>query len=221
MKVSPQLAATTAQPFDAIKDGFALVQLRLDFFGIFERRAAGPRAFKPCLGVRQRTARRVPRRCSHCLQFLQPGRNRRSSVEMLLGCDDARIIRLEAETEILRMVGEPLHRIRRLDPRHARLADILARRNERVRIGGALAQQPQLVRQRQAAAIQSDRTAAGSSCQRKMAAGLLVRVRMSRWYASIRGSMLLSTVELPVVGHGARSIAMMIERIKSQRLGHE
>ena len=73
-------------------------------FGIFERRAAGPAAFQPCLGVRQRSARRLPLRRPRLLQLLQPREIGGHLVEMLLRGDDARIIGLRPEAKILRMM---------------------------------------------------------------------------------------------------------------------
>jgi hypothetical protein len=57
----------------------------------------------------------------------------------------ARVIGLEVEAKILRVVGEPLQRMVGVNTRRVRFADILERRNYRMQIVGALAQCPQLV----------------------------------------------------------------------------
>ena len=59
--------------------------------------------------------------------------------------DNAAIIRLQAEAGIMRVVRQPLERIRGLDLRHARFADLFELRNDRVGIDGSLVQCPKFV----------------------------------------------------------------------------
>ncbi len=79
MQIGPQLAATTAQPFDAIKQTVS----PLSSFGgsshpVEQLHAGRPAVLQPCLGVRQRGGCCVPFRRLRLAAALEAARNRRS-----------------------------------------------------------------------------------------------------------------------------------------------
>jgi hypothetical protein len=145
MNVGLQLATPSLQTRDSIQQGLIFVQLRRLDLNRFERAAAGSATFQPSLGVRQRTARRLPCRRLRLGALLDALEIFGRPVERPLRSNGKRVVRREAVAKFLRVVGALAQRILGVNARHGRLPDIFERRNDRVRICGSLAQHPQLL----------------------------------------------------------------------------